>query len=106
MNMRRREFLTKSLVGASGVLLGKHLAFAAESTSAYDPFETVTLGKGNLKLSRVCMGTGVRGGNRQSNHTRMGKEKLQALFRGAYERGVRAFDLADLYGTHPSPARL
>jgi len=47
------------------------------------------------------MGTGVRGGNRQSNHTRMGKEKLQALFRGAYERGVRVFDLADLYGTHP-----
>ncbi len=47
------------------------------------------------------MGTGVKGGNRQSNHTRMGKEKLEKLFNEAYDRGVRWFDLADLYGTHP-----
>ena len=47
------------------------------------------------------MGTGVRGGNRESNHTRMGKEKLTALIRGAFDRGVKCFDLADLYGTHP-----
>jgi aryl-alcohol dehydrogenase-like predicted oxidoreductase len=31
----------------------------------------------------------------------MGKEKLEALIKGAYERGIRMFDLADLYGTHP-----
>jgi aryl-alcohol dehydrogenase-like predicted oxidoreductase len=31
----------------------------------------------------------------------MGKEKFEALIKGAYERGVRVFDLADLYGTHP-----
>ncbi len=43
----------------------------------------------------------MTGGNRQSNQTRLGKEKLEALIRGAYERGVRVFDLADLYGSHP-----
>jgi len=43
----------------------------------------------------------MRGGGRQSNHTRMGKEKFDALSIGCYERGVRLFDLADLYGTHP-----
>src|ERR1051325_1034590 len=47
------------------------------------------------------MGTGVHGGNRESNLTRMGKEKGEALLKDAYERGVRVFDLADLYGTHP-----
>ena len=31
----------------------------------------------------------------------MGKEKFEALIKGSYERGVRVFDLADLYGTHP-----
>lgn len=67
----------------------------------HDPYERVALGNTGLKFSRFCMGTGVRGGNRQSNHTRMGKEKLEALFNGAYDRGVRWFDLADLYGTHP-----
>jgi len=46
------------------------------------------------------MGTGVHGGNRQSDQTRMGFDKLVALFRHAYDRGIRFFDLADLYGTH------
>jgi aryl-alcohol dehydrogenase-like predicted oxidoreductase len=31
----------------------------------------------------------------------MGKEKFDALLQGAHERGVRLYDLADLYGTHP-----
>src|SRR5689334_4236936 len=31
----------------------------------------------------------------------MGKEKFEALIHEAYDRGIRAFDLADLYGTHP-----
>jgi aryl-alcohol dehydrogenase-like predicted oxidoreductase len=46
------------------------------------------------------MGTGVHGGNRQSDQTRMGFERLVALFRHAYSRGITFFDLADLYGTH------
>lgn len=100
--MKRREFLHRSAVGVGGILLGNQLvSLAAEPSKRYDPFETVQLGKTDIKLSRVCMGTGVRGGGRQSNHTRMGKEKLEGLFRAAYEKGVRAFDLADLYGTHP-----
>src|SRR5208282_3026338 len=67
----------------------------------FDPYETVRLGETKLKVSRFCLGTGMRGGNRQSDHTRMGKQKLEALLQGAYERGIRTFDLADLYGTHP-----
>jgi aryl-alcohol dehydrogenase-like predicted oxidoreductase len=61
----------------------------------------VPLGKTKIKVSRVGFGTGMRGGNRQSNQTRLGKEKFEALLRTSYERGVRLFDLADLYGTHP-----
>lgn len=72
----------------------------AAETKCFDPFEKVTLGKTKLAPSRFCLGTGMTGGNRQSNHTRMGTEKFNALVRGAYERGGRCFDLADLYGTH------
>ena len=98
----RRDFLKHSAAGAGVLALAPGFAFAAEeATSRFDPFEAVTLGQTRLKLSRVCMGTGVRGGMRQSNHTRMGREKCERLMRDAYERGVRAFDLADLYGTHP-----
>ena len=102
MEMKRREFLKTSALGMGAVLLGaKPVAGAAPQAGFYDPFEIVPLGKTALKVSRMALGTGMRGSMRQSNHTRMGKEKLEALIRGAYDHGVRLFDLADLYGTHP-----
>jgi aryl-alcohol dehydrogenase-like predicted oxidoreductase len=102
MQIQRREFLKQSAAGLGGLLAGLPLARAEQSKPAYfDPYETVSLGKTKLKVSRFCLGTGVHGGNRQSNATRMGKEKFDALLQGAHERGVRLYDLADLYGTHP-----
>jgi len=103
MKMKRREFLGKSVAGFGGLMVATRFDVAAESISPkrFDPYETVPLGKTDLKMSRLCMGTGVRGGQRQSNQTRMGKERFETLIRDAYERGVRVFDLADLYGTHP-----
>jgi len=103
MKIKRREFLKRSAFGVSGMLVAANMPRAAEPkvVGKFDPYEAVPLGKSRLKLSRVCMGTGVKGGNRQSNQTRMGKEQFETLIRGAYERGVRLFDLADLYGTHP-----
>ena len=76
-------------------------ARAEATTKTFDPFESVPLGKTKLKFSRVVLGTGMRGGRRQSNQTRMGKEKFEGLIRESFDRGVRVFDLADLYGTHP-----
>lgn len=60
----------------------------------------ITLGNTGIKMTRLGQGTGVVGGRRQSNQTRMGFEKLTDLFHHAYDRGLRFFDLADLYGTH------
>jgi aryl-alcohol dehydrogenase-like predicted oxidoreductase len=102
MKIQRREFVKRSALGIGGILAGVPLARAAESKPAFfDPYETVRLGKTGLKVSRFCLGTGMHGYNRQSDHTRLGKEKLEALIHGAYDRGIRTFDTADLYGTHP-----
>jgi hypothetical protein len=102
LQINRRNFIKQSTLGLGGVLVGVNLSAVEQAKpSRVDPFESVPLGKSKLKVSRVCMGTGVRGGGRQSNHTRMGKEKFTALVQGVYERGVRLFDTADLYGTHP-----
>lgn len=99
--LSRRQFLKHS-TAAGALMLTRPLIFAANSAPGrFDPFETVRLGESNLKMSRVCMGTGMRGGMRQSNHTRMGRERCEELMRNAFDRGVRAFDLADMYGTHP-----
>lgn len=64
------------------------------------PPPTITLGNTGIQMSRVGQGTGVHGGERQSDQTRMGFEKLVNLFQHAYRRGIRFYDLADLYGTH------
>ena len=102
MKMLRRDFLTRSALGVGGVLLGPRLcAEEKPRKGCFDPFERVALGKTKLKFSRVVLGTGMKGGQRQSNHTRMGKEKFEALIREANDRGVDTFDLADMYGTHP-----
>jgi 1-deoxyxylulose-5-phosphate synthase len=97
---RRREFLT----AAAGMsvclprLAGANVLAAAPADIPPPP--QVALGKTGITLSRIGQGTGMHGGNRQSNHTRMGFEKLVALLRHAYDRGVTFFDMADLYGTH------
>jgi aryl-alcohol dehydrogenase-like predicted oxidoreductase len=96
--LNRRTFLAATTAGAAACLGGA--ARAAEGAKAPPPPPQVPLGKTGVTLSRVAMGTGVRGGDRQSNQTRMGFDKLVGLFRHAYERGITFFDLADLYGTH------
>ena len=101
MKIKRREFFKQSALGVGGMLVSAKLARGDVQPKYFEPYEKVPLGKSKLEWSRVCMGTGVRGGNRESNQTRMGKEKFETLLRGAHERGVRVFDLADLYGTHP-----
>jgi len=102
MKIQRREFLKRSALGLGGVVAGVQLSRAtATKPVGFDPYEPVILGQSKLKFSRFCLGTGVHGGNRESNATRMGKEKFEALIRGAHERGIGWYDLADLYGTHP-----
>jgi aryl-alcohol dehydrogenase-like predicted oxidoreductase len=106
MEMKRREFLARSISGVGGVIFGSEAFGAARRKSTkHNPYELVPLGKTMIKISRVGLGTGMSGGNRQSNHSRMGTEKFNALAMGCYERGVRMFDVADLYGTHPCLAR-
>jgi aryl-alcohol dehydrogenase-like predicted oxidoreductase len=113
MKIQRREFIKRSAIGAGGIVLGARLVGAetAESAEAdkpagqpdvkyHDPFARVPLGKTDLQFTRVCMGTGSHGYQRSSNQTRMGGDVFKKLLRDAYDRGVRTFDLADLYGTH------
>ena len=118
MKLQRREFLQRAALGAGGLLVAGTSGAIASSAglgvgsrplssaavrpaTAFDPYALVPLGKTGLKVSRFCLGTGMRGGNRESNHSRMGKASLERLLRESFDRGTRLFDLADLYGTHP-----
>jgi aryl-alcohol dehydrogenase-like predicted oxidoreductase len=107
----RRKFLGAT-AGAAALGAGGALRAAAptanesttekkeKSPAAPPPPPMIKLGKTGIEMSRLGEGTGVHGGERQSDQTRMGFGKLVDLMHHAYDRGIRFFDLADLYGTH------
>lgn len=100
----RRRFLGAS-AGAAAALASLRPVHgadigAASSADVVPPPPLVPLGNTGLQLTRLAQGTGVRGGNRQSDQTRAGFAQLTALFRHASDRGIKCFDLADLYGSH------
>jgi aryl-alcohol dehydrogenase-like predicted oxidoreductase len=109
--MNRRSFLgatagaaalgPASLLRADDALASPESAPDSSTTLERPPAPPIIeLGNAKIKMSRLGQGTGVKGGERQSDQTRMGFEKLVDLMRHAYDRGIRFFDLADLYGTH------
>jgi len=96
----RRKFISTISVGTGSLLLASGASASIMKPSS-DPFQQITLGQTGIKTSMIGFGTGYNGGNRECNMTRAGKEKGIALLQHAYDRGIRMFDGADLYGTHP-----
>ncbi len=104
-NLTRRQFIATTITaGAGSVLFGKtDFVIPAKPVVMFaDPFQIVTLGKSGLKSTLLGMGTGFSGYNRSSNITRAGV--AESIIRQAYEKGIRFFDCADSYGTHPFTA--
>jgi aryl-alcohol dehydrogenase-like predicted oxidoreductase len=110
-HMNRRRFLGATAGAAAALKSGSVLradqpdppaasVAVQPATGSPPPPPMITLGRTGIRMSRLGQGTGVHGGERQSDQTRMGFEKLVGLMRHAYDRGIRFFDLADLYGTH------
>jgi predicted aldo/keto reductase-like oxidoreductase len=103
-NLTRRQFMATMAAGTGIVLIGNAVKAVppAGKPLVFDPFETITLGNTGIKTTLLGMGTGYSGYNRSSNITRAGVAEL--LIRTAYEKGIRYFDCADSYGTHPFTA--
>jgi aryl-alcohol dehydrogenase-like predicted oxidoreductase len=101
MNDRRR-FLETSLAGASLLVGGPRLlrADAAKPTISGGA-DSVTLGRTGVKTSFLALGTGMNGGGRASDLTRLGQAEFTRIVRHGLDQGVRFLDAADLYGTHP-----
>jgi aryl-alcohol dehydrogenase-like predicted oxidoreductase len=106
--MKRREFLLKGARGVGATLLAQKLsslgAFAAGLPALPQKFnahDTVTLGNTGIRTSRLAMGTGTHGFGSRSDQTALGMADLTALLVNGYENGLRFFDTADGYGSHP-----
>ncbi|HUX96034.1 MAG TPA: aldo/keto reductase [Bacteroidales bacterium] len=99
--LNRREFITRSVgAGAGSIILGKTIfAQGSKSIDLNDPLQMITLGRTGIRTTFLGMGTGFSGGNRSSNITRAGV--AESIIHQAFEKGIRFFDCADTYGTHP-----
>jgi aryl-alcohol dehydrogenase-like predicted oxidoreductase len=98
----RRRFLKTGLAGAGLFAASPRLAFAQAARPAIRAgTDTVALGRTGVKTSFLAFGTGMNGGNRASDLTRLGQAEFTRILRHGLDEGVRFLDLADLYGTHP-----
>ena len=88
----RREFL-KATAAASALALTDALPLAAAVRQSATDW--VTLGKSNVKVTRLAFGTGSIGGKVQRD---LGQEEFTRTVRYAYERGIRFFETAESYG--------
>jgi len=107
--MKRREFMLGSARAVGAAWLGaKGLA---QRMSALPPLpqkftaaDSVVLGKTGIKTSRLAMGTGTVGVGHHSHQTALGVKGLSELLLNGYDKGLRFFDAADSYGSHPHVA--
>ena len=104
--MNRREFLAGTAVAGAAALGSKSFAavMANPLPQRFSATDTVTLGKTGIKTTRLAMGTGTHGFGHRSDQTQLGLKGLSDLLLNGYDQGLRFFDAADAYGSHPHVA--
>ena len=117
--MKRREFMRHAAGGMGAALLGGSAAWRGLGGTAladtrlaalpalprrFAANETATIGKTGIQTSLLAMGTGTVGSGHHSHQTALGIKGLSELLLNGYEHGLRFFDAADSYGSHPHVA--
>lgn len=104
--MKRREFLTRTAAGLSAAWVGWKTPLLAPPLLAgpFNATDTVVLGQTGIRTSRLACGTGTVGTNHHSRQSDLGIPGLADLLVNGYDHGLRFFDTADTYGSHPHVA--
>jgi aryl-alcohol dehydrogenase-like predicted oxidoreductase len=107
--MKRREFLRHGAWGVGAAWIGTRglaarVAALPKLDRKFSASDTVTIGKTGIQTSRLAMGSGTVGVGHHSHQTDLGVAGLSALLLNGYDSGLRFFDSADSYGSHPHVA--
>ncbi len=105
-SMDRRSFLQKTAAVAGATLTTPlwaepKTAAVPASTTIRKANDVMSLAKTGIKPSRLSIGTGTLGGSEQK---RQGIDGMVKLFRHGIDSGVKWWDTADMYKTHPHVA--
>lgn len=87
----RREFLKTGLAAGALAATGSLPALPAVRGKATD---WVTLGRSDIKVTRIAFGTGTISGRVQRD---LGQDQFTRLVRYAYDQGIRFFETAESY---------
>src|SRR5437879_2003206 len=90
-NCSRRDLLKTGFAAAALAGTGSLPVKAARATAT----DWVTLGKSDVKVTRLAFGTGSFSGRVQRE---LGQDQFTRLVRYAYDRGIRFFETAESYG--------
>jgi 1-deoxyxylulose-5-phosphate synthase len=106
--VKRRDFIVGSAYGLGAAWFSSQ-PFAAKLLrqtlgQKFNASDTVTLGKTGIKTTRLAMGTGTVGFGHTSHQSSLGVKGLSDLLLNGYDHGLRFFDTADSYGSHPHVA--
>jgi len=107
--MKRRAFIHRTACAAGAAWIHPQ-AFARRTfalpalSRKFSAADTITLGKTGIQTSRLAMGTGTVGSGHHSHQTALGIKGLSDLLLNGYDHGLRFFDSADSYGSHPHVA--
>ncbi len=113
--MLRREFIRKTASGLAAAGLAAAGLRSRAARAAYPAYmdlpalparhaapDEVVMGITGIRTSRLAMGTGTIGGGGNSNQTRTGTDAfVKLMLDGYHDNGLRFFDAADSYGSHP-----
>src|SRR6202140_3846783 len=106
--MRRRDFLVRSASGLGAAWLSSYSILNALATQTlpakFSASDTVVRGNPGIRTSRLAMGTGTVGVGHHSHQTALGVKGLSDLLLNGHDHGLRFFDAADSYGSHPHVA--
>ena len=94
-HLSRREFLQRTGIATSALLLGTHPILAQGQTKR-TATDQVALGKTGMKLSRLGFGTGSNNGQALKA---LGQDSFTKLVHYAYDHGITYFDCAADYMT-------
>jgi aryl-alcohol dehydrogenase-like predicted oxidoreductase len=107
--MKRRDFIIGATYGVGAAWIGsRDLTRAMSAMPAlprkFSAADTVALGNTGITTSRLAMGTGTVGSGHHSHQTALGVKGLSDLLLNGHDNGLRFFDAADAYGSHPHVA--
>ena len=102
--MNRRDFLTLTASATTAAWLASRSFALPPVSQRFAASDTVTIGRTGIKTSRLAMGTGTVGSGHHSHQTALGVKGLSELLLNGYDHGLRFFDAADSYGSHPHVA--